>query len=233
MKKCIKCEIVFHSDYRTHCLYCDSFLITIASDEVFRLEAQTSVLEEAIKAQGPVSHDRMEYIVASYFRSKSLSFRYAFCRSEYFMGKGFKRFFIQPLDLSFLIRIPWFFINLIDSLFCRVTYGGFCEKCSWKISGSHSPQECEYHQEYSKILSEILNGKITKSEERFGAVAAEKIRQGKRSAYHDLCARKKGVEIFFDIVVIISSMGVIIYGLVRMAMPLLDRVLHLSDVEYL
>ena len=33
MKKCTRCKIVFHSDERARCLYCDTTLLTVDRDD--------------------------------------------------------------------------------------------------------------------------------------------------------------------------------------------------------
>ena len=33
MKKCNRCKIVFHTDERQRCLYCDSSLLTVGRDD--------------------------------------------------------------------------------------------------------------------------------------------------------------------------------------------------------
>ncbi len=230
MKKCHKCEIVYHSTYRTHCLYCDSALLDADFDEVFREGAQapTSKTREFAKAVGVTDQDHLHYIVSSYFRSRSLSFLYRLSRNEFKMGEKFKRILIQSIDISCFAKIPWTIINIIDSLVLRLMLNQYCPQCGWKYSAPaktpHDSVECEYNKEYALVLNEILKGSILQNEEQIERQALEKTKQGKKSAYFELSARKTAAETYFDVFIILLSLGIFIYCFVSLVMPIFGQI---------
>lgn len=206
MRKCTRCNIVFHSMERTRCLYCSSILVSTGGGAVLDEKPFDVFLgvSDFLKAAGHGELDRKQYMVSSYFRSRTLGFMYAFCRNELRMGKTYSRFFIRPLDFSAVLSLPWFFINFLDSCFFRVLYIGFCEKCQYKYQPQggiigHEQNECEYCQEYNAIIQDIMTGQIALTEDKYKEQAEEKVKQGLRSAYHDLCSQRKGGDAFFDI----------------------------------
>ena len=113
MRKCLRCQIIFHSDQRLNCLYCDTRLSDADFGEIAR---GTSPKERIFQKEENIKHVRMEYLVGSYFKNKTFSFLYNFSRNELKLGKEFKRFFIQPIDFTSVIKIPWIVINIIDSI---------------------------------------------------------------------------------------------------------------------
>jgi hypothetical protein len=225
MKKCIRCNIAFHSSERTRCLYCGAILFSesggLLDDKPFDAFKGIS---DSLKAAGHAELDRKQYMVTSYFRSRTLRVIYAFYRNELRQGKTYRRFFVRPLDSSALLSLPWLFINLLDSLFFRMVYIGFCEKCQYKYQPQasivgHESNECEYCQEYSAITKDIMSGKIGETEVTYKEKAEENIKQGRRSAYRDLCCQNTGADAFFDITGIWISVCLIIFVLVRLLTP--------------
>ncbi|HOW35716.1 MAG TPA: hypothetical protein PL155_04820 [Candidatus Omnitrophota bacterium] len=229
MKKCIKCQIIFYTASRIRCLYCDSQLESASMEEVMQLGSETTNRGKMSRIQESISHQRSQYLVSSFFRARSFSFVYAFSRNQLKMGKQFKRFLVQPLDLTFFIKIPWVLIDLIDSILFHVVYTGFCPQCGWKhkkmtAQGDHTSDDCVYNKEYSAVVNEIFSGEIVRNEEEFERRAGEIIKQGKRSAYHDLCSRKRDFESFIDVITILISMGLLIYLVVRTILPIFGSI---------
>ena len=228
MKKCVRCQIIYHADARNYCLYCDTQLMDASFDEIFTISAETDALGKMVKSEESITHGRMEQFVSSYFRTKTFSFLYAFNRNEFKISKEFKRFFVQPIDFAVIIKIPWMVIDLVDSLFVRLFYGGFCPECNWKyrnlLSKGHAKQECDYNKEYSSILEQILNGGIVHSEDKFAAEALQKVKEGKRSAYYNLCSRRKTIESLLDISTILASLGLIVFIITKLTMPIFGAI---------
>ena len=226
MLKCPNCQLVFHSDYLLRCPSCNGIL-TQASV----VEAQGAV---RAKFQGSVGLGKLIHFVGSYFQAKSFTFYYALSRCELKIGRGYSRFFVYPPDWGFLVRLPWLMVNIVDSLFFRLIYKGFCEKCGWKypkVTGglSHNADECDYHKEYTAILGSIVSGKISNEAEAFRRQSEEKCRNGKKSAWQDLSHRNTSFELSVDIVSLLFSFGLFIYGIVRLAMPIFGLI---YDFEY-
>lgn len=226
MRKCLNCQLVFYGEDRYECPYCNSTLGEASAEDV--QGAKVSKTPES------ADHERLVHFIGSYFRAKSFAFIYRLSRHELKIGKSFTRFFIYPLHFGFAIKLPWLVIDLLDSLFFRVIYTGFCGQCGWKhqkITGglAHTPQECDYNKEYTQILGDILTGEIVRTEEKFQRQAQEKIQAGKKSAWHDLSHRGASFELAFDVIAILISLGLMIFGVVQLAMPIFGM---LYDFEY-
>jgi len=234
MKKCAKCNIVFHSEDRTRCLYCDTLLMDseegAASNSFNYYDAggfhlgKTIITKILGDQEDVVEHGRMQFVISSYFRSRTFHFMYAFSRNHYLMGKKFPRTFIQPIGLFSLLMIPWALWNLIDTFFVRMLYHGYCDVCQWKyvkFSGAqdHDPRYCEYNKEYEAIIRDILSGDITKTEDGFKDIALAKRKQNKRSAYNDLCSSKKYMSWLLDIICIWFSISLMILAVVMTLLP--------------
>ncbi len=234
MKKCMRCKIVFHRAERTRCLYCDGLLTTVNEDDSVTESAlppqDTAVIELIVRDRDQLTHENMKYIIGSYFKSRTFNFMYTFSRNELKMGKTYKRFLVQPLNFSSLFMIPWMVVNFIDSLFFRLVYQNYCSECNWKYAGGsvrHDPKECAYNREYMLVINAVLTGQIARLEETFQYQAMNKIKNGQRSAYFDLCARKNKYEGVLDVACVWFSLGLIVYGIVVALMPLLMYIIKL------
>jgi hypothetical protein len=113
---------------------------------------------------------------------------------------------------------------LIDSIAFRLRYIGYCEKCQCKYEpkpriAGHDKDECEYNREYTSIVTSIMSGKIALNEDEYIKQANEKLAQGKRSAYQDLCSKKSGIWAFLDLMSIWLTVCLIIFGIVRLTLP--------------
>ena len=230
MRKCVRCNIIFHSEDRGRCLYCNTMLVLtekgILLDEkpfdVFRGVA------DFLKSAGRGELDRKQYIVGSYFRSRSFSFTYAFCRNELKMGKAYPRFLIRSLDFSALLSLPWLLVNVIDSILFRSIYVGFCEKCQHKYQPQgdiigHEKNSCDYCLEYSVIVKDIMTGQIAKTEDQHKRRAQEDLARGQRSAYRDLCSQEKGWDVVFDVLSIWLTICLAVFLLARLLVPSLIK----------
>ncbi len=230
MKKCLKCRIVFQKNDRINCLYCDSKLAEVEfddtkdDDEDF-LKAQGSLVEFVLRERDILKLYSIQYIIGSYFRTRTFHFNYNFYRNEFKMGKIFKRGLIQPLTFSSLLMIPWVIVDFFDSVLFRMLYQEHCPKCNWKYvpkSGGgkvHDPEECEYNQEYAAIVEDILSGKITRTEVEIEKESMKKLRDGKRSAYYELCAGKRRYDNFLDVACVWVSSSVLVFFIVWTALP--------------
>jgi hypothetical protein len=240
MKKCMRCNIVFHWAKRMRCLYCDALLLTVEKDDTetsLALSAAKNIMATVVKDRNLMGHGRMQYIIGSYFRTRTFQFMYRFSRNELKVGKDYRRFLVQPLNLSWFLVLPWIIINFLDSIIFRVIYNGYCEKCGWKFNkmGSHAehdPKDCAYKQEYTTIVEDILSGRILKTEERLQEQAAEKVGHGLKSAYRDLCESERISSKFLDILSILVSVLVVIYLLIFWITPRIIKGINgLEEVE--
>lgn len=240
MKRCARCDIVFDSDDRKQCLYCNDLLASVdpqrveefAADAVHSgFAADDKVIRQVIQDRKAVAYDRKYHVVGSYFCSRTFSFMYGFSRNEMRMGRDYRRILVQPLTTMSFLMLPWVVINLMDSLFFRLFYNGYCEQCGWKYTKSlirlgHDPKECAYNEEYSAIIRDILSGKIGKTENRFRESSERKVAAGERSAFVDLCKNRSRFLWFLDVLCVWFSIAVLLGGISCFAFPLIASWLH-------
>ncbi|MFH1359660.1 MAG: hypothetical protein ABIJ41_01310 [Candidatus Omnitrophota bacterium] len=237
MKKCLRCEVTFDLVERVRCLYCDSLLVDIGSKElavdfegsVFR----QNILQENEKAQ----RQRIQHLVENYFSSRSFPFIYAYDRNQWEMGRNKKQLLVQPLNLFFILKIPWIFVNMIDSCYLHFFYTGYCPECNWKLmrvfrEARHSEQDCSYNLEYATLLRQISTGEIISAEKKFEEIAQRKIKEGKRSAYVELCSRKRDFEVFLDFAVIWISIGLWVFLFIKLIMPIFARIYSFGEYAF-
>lgn len=233
MKECPRCKITFHLNDRSHCLYCDTLLTSVDEDQT-RLKdkvdvgmlgiAVEPVLQQVVHEHGIEAHTRLQFIIASYFRTRTFHFMYAFSRNNFKMGPTFDRLLIQPFHMASLLLLPWMFVNILDSVLCRFLYIKYCPKCGWKfykieLSGEHDHLECEYNREYREVVQAILDGSIIYEEATFKRLGLMKRNAGRKSAYWDLCARKEFFSSVLDVTCIWFSICLWILLVVALTFP--------------
>ncbi len=234
MKKCNRCNLIFHVEERIRCLYCDTLLYEITDENRKSWFDQDSSVPSAqlVRQKGDISYGRLQYIISSYFRVRTLHFMYSFSRNDMRMGKEFKRFFIQPVNVTSFLSIPWLLVNLCDSVFFRMFYNGFDSESGWKYvrlseNQSLTEEERSYCKEYKDVVDDILSGKICQTEGRLKEIAKEKLKVGKRSAYNDLCNNRKYFSGFLDIMTIWFSVCLLLVAMVWAAYPFVLDVVSL------
>lgn len=230
MRLCPRCNVTFSSQQRSYCLYCDSRLLEVEDQSIF-VQKTDAAKRKILGLKSQDDMDWREYVIGNYFRTRSFAFSYAFFRNEFKKGKAFPRFWIQPLDLTFLIKLPWLAINIFDSLFFRILYTGFCPRCGWKYKqfsaqAEHDAAECAYNQEYTAVVEAVLEGKILKNEPEMMAAAAKNVSSGKKSAYRQLCARKTQNSAVIDVLTILLSMSFFIALTTAVILPLVGKIYH-------
>lgn len=235
MKKCSRCRIVFHDDSRQRCLYCDTSLLTVEKDDTAGFQDEKSfdpnlgkptspVLREILKDWQVSEFLRVQYMIGTYFKVRTFKFLYSFSRNQFRMGQDYKRMLAQPLNITSFLTIPWVVVNVLDSFFIRLSYNAYCPTCGWKFrqvhaTQVHDPEECEYNQEFSRIVNDIVSGAITKTEGRIKQDAYKKIQAGKRSAYKDLCSRRTGTGWVVDVLCVWFSIMMVLSVVVGVTLP--------------
>jgi hypothetical protein len=213
LKECPRCRITFHLDDRIHCLYCETLLVSAEEDKTDLEDRVDSgmmgiivepIFQKVVNDRGIQEHSRLQFIVASYFRTRTFLFMYKFSRNNFKKGSEFKCFFIQPVTVISLLLLPWLAINIIDSILCRFLYTKYCPKCGWKFfkherNGEHSHRECEYNREYQEVIDSIMSGMIIQKEKDFKRLGLMKRNAGRKSAYWDLCGRRSWVQGVLDV----------------------------------
>jgi len=233
MKKCPRCQLVYHMDERARCLYCDTLLITTDRQEEGKKPPAYLMTGFSI-AQGIVrkifiglaseDHARTQFLIGNYFKIRTFSFMYTFSRNEYKMGRTYKRALIQPLSVYSFFLLPWVVYNILDTILFRLTHNAYCEKCQCKFiryagQKEHNPDECEYNREYTEVVNDIVSGRITETESNLKWLAGKKIHAGKKSAYRDLCVGEKGWQPVLDVMCIWFSICLLVITLVIGLLP--------------
>jgi len=236
MRKCLKCNVVFHSDDRQRCLYCNALIMTVDEDnspiQENMFAESDAIIEQVVRSKKLQTHDHIRYIVGSYFKTRTFQFMYKFSRNEFKIGRKYKRLLIQPLNMTSFLVLPWLIVDFIDSLFFRLFYQGYCEGCGWKFlkifggQESHSKEECDYNKEYTSLIKEILSGNICRTEKQFKNEAMHKIQQDERTAYNDLCREKHKYDAVVDVASIWFSIGLIVYLIVWVSLPISLEIVH-------
>ncbi len=215
------------------CLYCDGMLM---KTDLLAFQKNTgldlSKAKELRLGNDPLTHQRKVFLVGTFLRGKTFLSSFAFSASEMKRGEDFKRFFIQPIDIGYIIKIPWFFVNTIYSVFYHVFYNRYCPVCGWKYTfpdgnGNHPQASCEYNQEYNKLCDELFSGKAFVDLEELNKESKEKIKKGQRSAVQNLTHRNVQWEGFLDMLAIITSFFVYIYIFVKLVMPIFNNIYDL------
>lgn len=245
MRECFRCKITFHLDDRLRCLYCDTILTETNNDQADLDKPSDSgimdsvsqpVIQKVIHDHGVEAHTRLQFIVSSYFRTRTLHFMYAFSRNDFKMGPEFKRELIQSFHVTSLLMLPWILLNLLDSFFCRFLYTKYCSKCEWKFYKTqpgcmeHEHEECEYNREYKEVVDSILDGSIMQSESTFKQLGMMKRNAGRRSAYWDLCFGKEFFSSLLDVVCIWFSICIWTMLIVALFFPAVIRGVYLLEL---
>ena len=175
--------------------------------------------------------DSKHYIIGSYFRTRTFYSTYFLCRNDLKIGADYPRFLVRPIDIATFLALPWFLVNIYDSIVFRFLYIGFCQKCGYKYHPErrivgHKKEECDYYQEYTSVIHDIMTGNIVKTEDDHLKRANEKYVQGKRSAYVDLCSQKNGFSAFLDIMTVWVTVCLYLYLIVRLSFPPLARFIN-------
>ena len=245
MKECPRCKITFHLDDRTRCLYCDSLLVAVDEDKT-NLNAAVGdlgmlgiavepVLQRVVNEHGIEAHTRLQFIIASYFRTRTFHFMYAFSRNHFKMGARFDRYLVQPFNLTSFLLLPWLAINLVDSVICRFIYTKYCTKCGWKFyrtesNGEHLHRECEYNREYKEVIDAILTGSIVQREKEFKQLGLMKRHAGRRSAYWDMCRRRDFFSSILDVTCIWFSICLWILLVIYLVFPSVITGVYMLDI---
>ncbi len=233
-KKCQRCKVVYHSEERTRCLYCNSLLLSTSKDDTLSFEDNSGmegfqvdqpVLKQFLEDRNISEHGRTLFILGSYFRSRTFHFMYSFSRHQYLRGKTYPRTLVQPLALTSFLMMPWVAFDLFDSLMIRASYNAYCEKCKSKFkkftgNQEHDHEECLYNREYNAIIDDIISGRILVTEDEYKRQSVTKLAANKKSAYLDLCGGKDFFSGLLDVTCIWFSVCLIIIILVWMFFPM-------------
>jgi len=223
MLYCPRCQAAFEDKELIKCFYCNG---TLFKRNIFQAAADKKI---SIEDRELLTHEHKSYLLGSFFRSKIFLTSFIFSLNDMKEGKAKKRFWVQPLNISFLIKLPWLLINFFSSIAFPFLFQGYCDKCKTKYihifrEGSHSDDDCEYNQEYNRIVQNLFSGKIVIRIKPLEEEALERKKRGKRSAYFDLMDRNVTLGKFLDILAILATIVFYVFLIASIAMPILGRI---------
>ena len=229
MKKCPRCQVVFKCDHENKCMYCGGTLFDTSLLAFQKNSGEDLFQPKQVRMKDPMTHQRKAYLVGIFLKGKTFLSSFAFSANELKKGEKFKRFFVQPIDVSYVIKLPWFLVNFIYSIFYHLLYRHYCPECGWKYilsdnKGAHPKDGCEYNQEYNRLLEEIFSGNVFIDLDELTVQSNEKIKNGKRSAVYDARHRNIPWESFLDILSILSSIILYIFLLNLLVMPIFGKI---------
>lgn len=162
-----------------------------------------------------------QYVIASYFGNHSLFLFFDLNKNLMKYGPRRERFFVQPIHMTFVFNLPWFFFNVLYSNYFHFYYNNFCPRCYCKCAkGRHSLQECDYNIIYFQVLRDVLNGSILRTRHVYEKFSEEDRSHQRKNPYSDLSFRPMKAEIFFDILSISLSVLLWIYLAVYVSFPM-------------
>lgn len=214
------------------CAVCGNLLKETSLKETLEITRKKSFKQRIGTEDTETSDAYKQYFIRKYLGDGSLFLLYDLCKNRLKHGSKPERFFIQPVDFTALLNIPWFFFNIISTNMFHMQYISFCRRCNCKsIPAFHSPEECDYNIEYFNILDDILSGDIVDTKKIYEEHTKEKKLKGEKSAYNDLFNRKVRKEVFFDVLSIGLSVLFWLFIAVYVSYPMLQALMQ--KLEYL
>ena len=219
MKICLKCGIYYQEQIMS-CRKCGEKLREVSLQEALKI-TQQAAFKTRISGKKELPDAYKQYHIRSYLGNRSLFLDYDLHKNRLKHGRGLKRFFIAPVNITSVLNLPWLLFNVITTNLFHMQYTEYCSRCQCKtIKGCHTPEECDYNIEYFIILDDILNGRIVDHKHIYEQYAREKRAHGIHSAYDDLFLRKVRWEAFWDILSIGLSVMFWLYIAVNVSFPM-------------
>ena len=231
MRKCYNCNVTFDDERLVGCIYCGNILVRVQGDKGQRELEPFAEAVEPLVSKKPLTYQNKDYLLGILFQKRTFLSSFAFGCIDIKYGKKAQRFFIQPIDIGYVVKIPLFIVNFIYSFFFHILYFQYCPKCNARYfifyhfqTAQHSRDACEYCQEYNQIADEIFLKKERVDLRNLRKESEERIRQGKRSAFFDLTHRNIAFEKFLDIASVLASIAFYVYVVVYLSIPIFAKI---------
>lgn len=220
MKECLSCHTFFRES-AMQCQQCGGRVNEISLGQALEHTRKRFLRHFSEDKNIHIFDPHTQYVVSSYFNNHSLFLYFDLNKNQLKYGRSFERFFIQPVNLTAFINLPWFFYNLLYTNYFHLTYTDYCLKCHCKhLKGYHSREECEYNIAYFQILCDVLNGDIVYTKKVYEEYYRERKGQREPNPFADLNKRHKGVEFALDLLSISLSVLLWIYLMVYVGFPM-------------
>ena len=231
MRKCQRCNITFDDERLVGCIYCESILVRVHTDRPEESVISSAQDIEPLASGRTLTHQNKDYLMGILLRRRTFLSSFAFSCNDIKRSKKATRFFVQPIDVGYVVKIPWLIINIVYSFFFHMLHSRYCPRCNTRYfvfyhfqQDQHPKDACEYCQEYNLISDEIFSKKERVDLRALRKESDERIRRGKRSALYDLTHRKVALERFLDVLSIFVSIFLYGYIVVRVSMPVFAKI---------
>ncbi|MDD3375020.1 MAG: hypothetical protein PHY73_04785 [Candidatus Omnitrophica bacterium] len=231
MRKCLSCNITFDDENLVGCLYCESILVKIHQDQSREDVAPSAQGTESLPSKKILTHQNKDYLMGILFRRRTFLSSFAFSCNDIKRSKKATRFLVQPIDIGYVVKIPWLVVDIVYSLFFHILHSRYCPLCNTRYfifyhfqEAQHPKDACEYCQEYNRISDEIFLKKERVDLRVLRKESEEKVRRGKKSAFFDLTHRNIKLERFLDILSILISIALYGYVVIRVSMPIFAEI---------
>ncbi len=220
MKECSSCHIFFKESVM-QCQGCGETLKEITLGEALEHTRKRFLKHFSEDKSVHIFDPHTQYVVSSYFNNHSLFLYFDLSKNQLKYGRHFERFFIQPINLTAFINIPWFFYNLLYTNYFHFFYNRYCPVCNCKhLEGHHSQEECEYNKIYFQILCDVLNGDIVNTKKVYEEYYQENKNLQIPNAFANLSKRHKRAEFALDLLSISLSILAWMYVMVYVGFPM-------------
>ncbi len=220
MKICKRCRL-FHREDSLLCTRCRGDLEEISFYDALQLTRKKSLKDKISGKKKKLPDAYKQHYIMGYLGDSSLFLLFDLYRNRLKHGRRLKRFFIQPVNFTAALNIPWFFFNVIASNIFHLHYTGYCPRCHCKVNPRlHDKEECAYNIEYFQILDDILSGEIVETKALYRKRAHESTPPDKKNPYSDLFLRNKKAEMILDFLSVGFSIFLWIFLAVYVSYPM-------------
>jgi hypothetical protein len=232
MKECLSCRIFYHPSALT-CDQCHHKLEEVSLS--LALEHTRDKFLRHFSERGSLKNfnAHAQYVISSYFGNHSFFSFFDLNKKHMRYGPKCERFFIQPINMTCVFNLPWFFFNVIYSNYFHFYYKGFCKRCYCKhLLKRHTKDDCDYFISYFHILRDVLNGNIVHTKKIYEKNLNDDGRLKGSHPYADLYRAPCKSEIFLDVLSVGLSVFFWLYLAVFVSFPMvkvLAQILQVPD----
>jgi hypothetical protein len=231
MKECLSCH-TFFKESTMRCQGCSGALKEVSLGEALEHTRKKFLRHFSEDKNIRIFDPHTQYVVSSYFNNHSLFLYFDLSKHQLKYGRHFERFFIQPVNLTAFINVPWFVFNLLYTNYFHLFYTAHCAVCNCKHLEDHHPkEECEYNGVYFQILCDVLNGDIVYTKKVYEEYYRENKEKRIPNAFADLSKRHKRVEFFLDLLSISLSLFVWLYLFVYVGFPSAKTAMQMLQMQ--
>ncbi len=230
MKECLSCRIFYHPSALI-CDHCHHKLEEVSLVLAFEHTRDKFLRCFSQKASIKNFNAHAQYVIGSYFGNHSFFSFFDLNKKHMRYGPTFERFFIQPINMTCVFNLPWFFFNVLYSNYFHFYYQGFCQRCYCKHPLKHHTREqCDYNIGYFHILRDVLNGNIVHTKKIYEKYLKEDNLLKHSQPYADLYRPLSKSDVALDILSVGLSVFFWLYLAVYISFPMVKVLAHILQV---